>query len=171
MSNCRMNVYVASPLGYSDATRAWYQNTLLPAIAGTGVEVLDPWDEAWRPVLDPLPAIPSQAEYVSAWGDLNRRIGARNTQRIHQAHGVVAVLDGPDVDSGVAAEIGYATGLGRWVLGFRSNTRSRGDNPGCLVNLQVEHFIRTRGEIYTALDSLLVDLQARVSAFNASVSG
>ncbi len=166
MSASLLKVYVASLLGFSETTQSWYRSILLPALTGAGVEVLDPWDEEREP--DPLPSLPTHHEYVSAWQALNRMIGSHNTQLIHQAHGVVAVLDGPDVDSGTAAEIGYATALGRWVLGYRSDPRPRGDNPGCLVNLQVEYFIRMRGELYTSLDGLIRALKEKVSAFNAA---
>jgi len=37
---------------------------------------------------------------------------------------VVALLDGADVDSGVAFEIGYARGLGKPVLGVRTDYRT-----------------------------------------------
>ncbi|MEK7220715.1 MAG: nucleoside 2-deoxyribosyltransferase, partial [candidate division NC10 bacterium] len=103
-----LKVYVASPLGRSEATRSWYRETLLPALAACGVEVLDPWAEGERPEEESAggPDAGSIGERVSAWRDVNARIGLRNTRLIHQAHGLVAVLDGADVDSGTAAEIG-----------------------------------------------------------------
>lgn len=164
-----LKVYVASPLGRSEATRSWYRETLLPALAACGVEVLDPWAEGERPEQD-ISGVPDGAsvgEPMVAWRDVNARIGLRNTRLIHQAHGVVAVLDGPDVDSGTAAEIGYATALGRWVLGYRGDARQAGENPGCVVNLQVESFIRLRGEIYPSVDGLIGALKDKVAAFNA----
>jgi nucleoside 2-deoxyribosyltransferase len=84
---------------------------------------------------------------------------------------VVAVLDGADVDSGTAAEIGYATALGRWVLGYRGDRRPLGDTAGCLVNLQVEYFIRLKGDIYTSLDALVGALKEKVAAFAAAPAG
>ncbi len=172
MDNRVLKVYVAGPLGFSEATRAWYRETLLPALSSCGVEVLDPWDDAGRGplALPPAAAMGSVADYLSAWRAVNTRLALRNTQLIHQAHGVVAVLDGPDVDSGTAAEIGYATALGRWVLGYRGDTRQSGENAGCLVSLQLEYFIRLRGEIYPSLDGLLAALKEKVSGFNGSPS-
>jgi nucleoside 2-deoxyribosyltransferase len=64
---------------------------------------------------------------------------------IREAAGVLAVLDGYDVDSGTAAEIGYAAALGRPVVGLRSDLRITGDNEETLVNLQVEWFIAESG--------------------------
>ena len=173
MENRILKVYVASPLGFSEATRVWYRETFLPALRACGVEILDPWDEATCRELEPPPASDtgSVAEHVSDWREMNARIGRRNTQLIHQAHGVVAVLDGADVDSGTAAEIGYATALGRWVLGYRGDRRPRGDTPGALVNLQVEYFVRMKGDIYTSLDDLVGALKEKVGAFNGAPAG
>lgn len=46
-----------------------------------------------------------------------------------------------DVDSGTAAEIGFAYALGKPVVGWRSDCRQAGDNAASVVNLQVEHFL------------------------------
>jgi nucleoside 2-deoxyribosyltransferase len=68
---------------------------------------------------------------------------------------VVAILDGVDVDSGTAAEIGYAFAKGRPILGYRGDFRLSADNEGATVNLQVEYFIRqSGGDIVTAIEKL-----------------
>ncbi len=72
-------------------------------------------------------------------------IGARNAALIEAAAGVLAVLDGTDVDSGTAAEIGFAAALARPVVGVRLDLRQTGDNEAAVVNLQVEWFIRSSG--------------------------
>jgi nucleoside 2-deoxyribosyltransferase len=48
---------------------------------------------------------------------------------------VVAVLDGVDVDSGTAWEIGYAYAKGKPVIGLRTDFRTLSDG---VVNLMVE---------------------------------
>src|SRR4051794_21133183 len=60
---------------------------------------------------------------------------------IRLAAAVLAVLDGADVDSGTAAEIGYAAALGIPVVGLRTDLRVTGDNAATIVNLQVEFFL------------------------------
>jgi nucleoside 2-deoxyribosyltransferase len=72
-------------------------------------------------------------------------MGATNRRAIDAAQGVVAVLDGTDVDSGTAAEIGYAFARGKLIVGYRGDFRLSADNEGGLVNLQVEYFIRESG--------------------------
>jgi nucleoside 2-deoxyribosyltransferase len=58
---------------------------------------------------------------------------------------VFVVLDGVDVDSGSAAEVGYAFAKGKPILGYRGDFRLSADNEGSTVNLQVEYFIRQSG--------------------------
>jgi nucleoside 2-deoxyribosyltransferase len=58
---------------------------------------------------------------------------------------LIAVLDGVDVDSGTAAEIGFAYALGMRIFGLRTDFRLAGDNLGSIVNLQVQYFIEQSG--------------------------
>jgi hypothetical protein len=89
-------------------------------------------------------------------GGTNRRVGQRNAELIRNAVGVLAVLDGDDVDSGTAAEIGYAAALRRPIVGLRTDLRVSGDNEATLVNLQVEWFIfESGGTLTTALDDAI----------------
>ncbi|MDQ1253090.1 MAG: hypothetical protein QG646_2235 [Euryarchaeota archaeon] len=53
---------------------------------------------------------------------------------------VVAVLDGVDVDSGTAWEIGYAFARGKSVIGLRTDFRTLSDG---IVNLMVEMSLDT----------------------------
>jgi len=88
----------------------------------------------------------------AAWQALNPRIGAKNAAMIDAADMVLAVLDGADVDSGTAAEIGYACARSRPILGYRGDFRLSADNEGSVVNLQVEYFITASGgEIFTSV--------------------
>ena len=95
------------------------------------------------------------ADKKRAWGELNMVMGERNAGAIEGSDGVVAVLDGVDIDSGTASEVGYAFGLGKKIAGYRGDFRLSSDNEGCIVNLQVEYFIRkSGGEIVTTLEKL-----------------
>ena len=79
------------------------------------------------------------------WRRLNEEIGANNRTAIDGARGLVAILDGADVDSGTAAEIGYAFARGKLIVGYRGDSRVSADNEGGVINLQVEYFIRQSG--------------------------
>jgi nucleoside 2-deoxyribosyltransferase len=88
---------------------------------------------------------------------INIEIGKRNAAAIEKSIVIIALLDGGlDLDSGVAAEIGYAAGKGKTIIGIRSDFRVSGDNYGSTVNLQVEYFItRSGGTILPDIESLV----------------
>ena len=141
----RPRVYLASPLGFSQAGRLFYEMVLIPVVRDLGFEVLDPWASNDPTRIAAVAAMPPGPDRVDAWRALNLEIGAANRDAIDRADGVVAVLDGVDVDSGTAAEIGYAFARGRWIVGYRGDFRLSADNEGGIVNLQVEYFIRASG--------------------------
>ena len=130
------SVYVASALGFSAATRP-YNDELLAAVHDAGHEPIDPWS-------NPATADLDTADGTEALRAVNARIAAHNEASLRDCDAVLALLDGTDVDSGVAAEIGFAAALGKPVVGFRLDFRTAGDNAGSTVNLQVEHFPRHR---------------------------
>jgi nucleoside 2-deoxyribosyltransferase len=158
-------VYVASPFGFSPATSGFYEAELLAAIRAAGLEPLDPWaDPHAGDEIDAARALPVSESRNQALRAINRRLGAVNAANIRRADALLAVLDGVDVDSGTAAEIGFAAALGKPTVGLRLDTRQAGDNEGAVVNLQVEHFILTsQGQIVQSVPeaisllSLLLD--------------
>lgn len=153
-------VYVASPLGFTVPTRAFYTDTLLPAIAATGFTVLDPWAESEEAFARAFAISPGPGR-DEALRSANHDAGAANERLIRQSTCVFAVLDGEGVDSGTASEVGFAAALGRPVIGWRSDLRQAGDNSQTLVNLQVEHFVRSAG------GSLHLDLDTALTALGA----
>ena len=140
-----MRIYMASPLGFSEAGRHFYTSVLVPYVERLGYDVLDPWTLTDARNIEAVQKLPYGPERRDAWRTLNREIGANNRAAIDHAHGVVAVLDGVDVDSGTAAEIGYAFARGKLIVGYRGDFRLSADNEGSTVNLQVEFFIRESG--------------------------
>ncbi len=146
----KYRVYIASPLGFTTPTRVYYNSVLLPTLTSRGIEPLDPWscgdpevaailqmppgpeqDDAWSAFAAPRALAPSLKDYL----------GRRNAELIDTAAAIFAVLDGTDVDSGTAAEIGYGAAHGKPVVAWRSDLRLSADNAAALVNLQVEFFI------------------------------
>lgn len=129
-------VYVASPLGFTAATREYYERRVLRGLRDAGCEPLDPWAG------QDAPPDAAGGFALAAW---SLGVGQRNAQLIDESDAVLAILDGPDVDSGTAAEIGYAAARGKPIAGVRDDLRQTGDNPGVTVNLQVEYFIQSTG--------------------------
>ena len=148
-----MRIYTAGPLGFSESGRIFHEQ-IVGALAALGHSVLDPWSfEATR--IDAVQAMPYGQAKRDAWAKLNIEIGRRNTELIDQCDLVFAVLDGSDVDSGTASEIGYAYARGKRIIGYRGDFRLSADNEGATVNLQVEYFIReSGGNIVRALEAI-----------------
>jgi nucleoside 2-deoxyribosyltransferase len=150
-----MKIYMASPLGFSEAGRLFYDGTLIPEVVRLGFEVVDPWTLTDQAKMKAVQNMPYGQARRDAWRRLNVEIGGNNRAGIDRADMVLAVLDGVDVDSGTAAEIGYAFAKGKPILGYRGDFRVSADNEGSTVNLQVEYFIRqSGGDIVTKLADL-----------------
>jgi len=141
---------IASPLGFSEAGRHYYEQRYLPALI-EHVEPVDPW------------TLTEPAQFAAAVADdrvhaFGIEVGARNASAISSAHMLIAQLDGQEVDAGTAAEVGYAAALGLPCLAVRNDLRSSGE-PGMHVNLQLEAFIvLSGGFIAGSLDELVVRL-------------
>jgi nucleoside 2-deoxyribosyltransferase len=156
-----LKIYLAGPLGFSEAGRHFHNNVLIPRLEGLGHELLDPWTLTDAAAIDAVQALPYGTRRRDAWAALNVEIGATNTDAIDRCDLVFAVLDGTDVDSGTAAEIGYAFARGKPILGYRGDFRLAADNEGSTVNLQVEYFIRrSGGRIVSSLDEVAACLNA-----------
>jgi nucleoside 2-deoxyribosyltransferase len=140
-----VKVYVASPLGFADAGREFYYRRLLPMLRRAGHDVIDPWKSAAGAKIDRASRLPYGQARRHALAAANVAAARANQHAIDSADAVVAVLDGADVDSGTAAEIGYAFARGIPIVGYRSDVRLAGDNDGAVVNLQVEYFVRASG--------------------------
>lgn len=150
-----MKIYLAGPLGFSEAGRYFYEREFIPTVQAVGFLVLDPWKLTPQSEVDAVANMPEGPARREAWRKLDVKIAARNAAALDECDAVVAILDGVDVDSGTAAEIGYAFAKGKPILGYRGDFRLSADNEGATVNLQVEYFIRqSGGEIVTTIEKL-----------------
>jgi nucleoside 2-deoxyribosyltransferase len=140
-----LKIYTAGPLGFSEAGAAFHNDVILPELRRLGHEPLDPWTLTDAAKIAAVATMPYGAERRDAWTALNVEIGHNNRSAIDRCDLVFAVLDGTDVDSGTAAEIGYAFAKGKKIIGYRGDFRLSADNDGSTVNLQVEYFIRQSG--------------------------
>lgn len=150
-----MKIYIASPFGFSEAGRNFYYQVLVPRIESHGVEILDPWKLTDESKIAAVHKLPYGKQKRDEWKTLNKEIGKNNRMAIDTSNALFAVLDGVDVDSGTAAEIGYAYAKKKLILGYRGDFRLSADNEGSIVNLQVEFFIKdSGGEIITSIDNI-----------------
>ncbi len=156
-------IYLAGPLGFSEIGHL-AKSDLIRLLVVMDYEVIDPFALAPADEIALIRQLHSLDAQRAAWQNLNFRIGEINRKAIDDCDAVLAILDGTDVDSGTAAEIGYAYARGKPILGYRGDFRLAADNIGSTVNLQVEYFIVASGgsivtkiaDIFDALSRLPV---------------
>ena len=148
-------VYLAGPSGFTEPGRRWHGDVLRPAVEAAGFAALDPWEEG-AALFEHALTLDDGPERLAALAHANREAARRNVDLIRGAAAVLALLDGVDVDSGTAAEIGYAAALGTPVIGLRTDVRLSGDNAATTVNLQVEFFLTA---VCTDVESSILELR------------
>lgn len=155
--------YLAGPLGFSESGRLFHNTVLIPLVLESRFDIRDPWALAPIELIRAVTALPLGEEKKKEWAKVNAVIGRNNAALIEESDLIIAVLDGADVDSGTASEIGYGAALQKPTIGYRSDFRLSADNEGSMVNLQVEYFVRLwGGEIVTNMESLKLALTKRV---------
>lgn len=165
----RPRIYLASPLGFAESTRA-FMDQLVTSLR-EHVDIENPWDDTrFEDEFIEIASLAAHEDRVSRLQRINTELGRANTERIDRSDAVFAILDGVDVDSGTAAEIGYAFARGKRVCGLRTDFRLAGDNHGAIVNLQVQYFIQQSGGAVVTSADTLVDLARDLAAAKGSAS-
>jgi nucleoside 2-deoxyribosyltransferase len=152
-----MKVFLASPLGFAESSKPFI-TTLQQKLVSLQFEPVDPWSLSPDLEQELIKArhIESTLLRKAKLHELSMEIAERNFRTLQSCDGVLAILDGVDVDSGTASEIGCAFALGKKrINGYRGDFRRSGENDGVIVNLQVQYWIeQSGGKIYTSLDAL-----------------
>jgi nucleoside 2-deoxyribosyltransferase len=141
-------VYLAGPSGFTAPGLMWHNEILVPRINAAGLIGKDPWANQ-SAIHDVLTTMPFGVERREQLRIANLDQGRYDLQLIRESRAILAVLDGCDVDSGTALEIGYGFALGLLIVGLRTDIRGSGDNEGSEVNLMIETCIADSGGIYT----------------------
>ena len=79
---------------------------------------------------------------------------SRRMESIDGCDAVVAIVDGPDADSGTCVEIGYAKGRGKTVIGVRTDFRGSEDHGLNLMITNICTHLVTAPSTATTLDQL-----------------
>jgi nucleoside 2-deoxyribosyltransferase len=106
----------------------WHHDVLMPAVAAAGLTPVSPWGKFMDEFDAAFAMVPGPAR-TAVFADLDKRVGEANAKMIETSAGILAQLDGVDVDSGTASEIGYGSALGLFISGVRTcrwSTSSRG---------------------------------------------
>ena len=125
-------VYLAAPL-FSEAELD-FNRMLRDEIKSSGFKVFLPQEDS---------------NNVKDRDDRQMIIFSKNEAAIKSSDIIVAVVDGADVDSGTAWEIGYAYALGKSILGLRTDFRTLGIEG--TVNLMIER----SAELFASIPELL----------------
>jgi len=157
----KKELYVASYLGFSEAGRHFMYDKLIPAIQEEGFGVIDPWKLTNQDYVNFVLSIPDTFPGKrDALREMDDNIGRNNEKAIDRAHGIVAVLDGAEIDSGVVSEVMYGGSKGKRTLGYRSDFRLASENLGVPINLQFHYFLKKyKGMIVPSLEELRRNLR------------
>lgn len=133
-----MRVYFAGPL-FTQAELTW-NRAVADRLRVGGHEILLPQDDC--AVCFP-PHVPADA--TIDW----RRVVDICIEDIEKADALVAVLDGPDPDSGTCFEVGYAFKKGVPIIGVRTDLRpgevvEKGMN--AMLAMSCAHVVKLQGE-------------------------
>jgi nucleoside 2-deoxyribosyltransferase len=154
-----MKIYLAAPL-FSEAD-LMYNSLLFDEMIVRGHEVYAPQKND---------AINDKTNFADSIMIYNG-----DKEQLDWADCLVAVLDGPVIDPGVAAEIGYFAAQGKLILGLYTDSRdcSKGyfneqkiitldipmENQFSYANLFVVGAVKENGQIFTSRDDLLAYLE------------
>jgi nucleoside 2-deoxyribosyltransferase len=140
----KAKIYLAGSL-FTMAERNWNER-LAKAFRDRGYHVILPQEEADRHLGG------AQPDFGAIVGDCLS--GIRSSDLI------VAILDGPDVDSGTAFECGYAHAIGKPLVGVRTDLRSGGEEKG--LNAMLSRSLRGLVQVCAtkSLDQLVTDVIA-----------
>ena len=151
-----MKAYIAGPL-FTRGERDFCRR-VKTVVQSAGIEPLWPWELC-------------DQRTVNGHSNGNATIFDSNMQALDNSDLVVAILDGPDVDSGTAWEIGYSYSKNIPVIGIRTDLRNAGENGHSKVNLMIYHvvkeFVRSEEELEAALNRLKdgIESQEKLDGF------
>jgi len=139
-----MKVFIAGPL-FSQAERE-FNVRVEEELRRHGFETFLPQRDVGR--LDELLAKEGERAY--------RMIFDRDLKGLDQADVVVAILDGPDVDSGTAFEVGYAFAKGKPVVGLKTDMRvfARAEEVNNMLAQGVKALAKNVDEVISMLKKL-----------------
>jgi nucleoside 2-deoxyribosyltransferase/SAM-dependent methyltransferase len=138
-------IYLATSL-FTAAEQA-FAAALTAEIEALGLEVYYPWRDAGDEAL--------MAAWGEDWAQINAEIARRNLRAIESCSSVVAVVEGADVDAGVAMELGYAHALAKPIQLLRTDWRTQGPRVGP-VNIMLG---MAAAAFHTSVESLLAGLR------------
>ncbi|UCH89793.1 MAG: nucleoside 2-deoxyribosyltransferase [Thermoplasmata archaeon] len=156
--NQNLKIYLASPLGFTESTKEFMEG-MVKILELKDFEVLNPWTFISDNEFKKAEEIKDIDKRREEFKKIDKKIAKDNEDAIRESDMLFAILDGTDVDSGTASEIGFAFGLGKKIYGYRGDFRQSGDNEGVIINLQVQHWIEeSGGRIFFSINEIKEEL-------------
>jgi nucleoside 2-deoxyribosyltransferase len=116
---------------------------------------LDPWDHTLHSAIEKAGPVREWSSRSRAFKEIAVRIGKINEDLIRSCDIVLGILDGTELDSGTASEIGFAA-LGKTCYGLRIDFRECGEFDGQPFNLQVLYRIESSGgTLFRRIDDIV----------------
>ncbi|MHA1791225.1 MAG: nucleoside 2-deoxyribosyltransferase [Promethearchaeota archaeon] len=140
-------IYLANCLGFSQLLKKSLEH-VVSLLKNKGYEVIEPFtlNQKYDKEIGQVYRGKNIEDIQARLKILNEKIAENNEKGILKSDILLALLDGgKDVDSGVAAEIGFAFASNKTILALRMDFRPGGDNMASEINLQVEYFIKKSG--------------------------
>jgi len=138
--SAKHTLYFAGPL-FTQGERDWNAN-VVSELRFAGYEVLLPQEQA--------------AVIVKSTGGLTveerDNLFQKAVSSVQQTDAVIAILDGPDADSGTCFECGYAFSQNKPIIGVRTDLRFAGDDKDRATNLMLGQ--SARDFVLLGLDAL-----------------
>jgi nucleoside 2-deoxyribosyltransferase len=147
-------IYLASPYGFTDSGIYFMNEVMIPMLKKANYEVLNPWGllPEFKKELEEAMKLKDPVKIQEKFQEILSSAASRDLKLVDECDFLLAVLDGSDVDSGVALEIGYAYVKGKKMIGYRSDTRQSGDIAPLKVNVMIEDCIRnTGGQLFAGI--------------------
>ena len=139
-----LKIFISAPL-FTVAERE-FNRKLAEGLTAAGYAVLLPQDRC-KPVHGDLEAV-----FQQCLSDLD------------DADLIVAVLDGPDVDSGTSFEVGYAFAKNKPVIGIRTDFRtSQGDGPNVMLRYSLSYIGASAMD--ASMNEILPDVVQAIKSF------
>jgi nucleoside 2-deoxyribosyltransferase len=158
----RGGVYLAGPSGFFEAGLRWHNTVVVPKVVAAGLTPMDPWSDQ-SAITGVMNAMEFGPERRAALQEANLVQGRYDLQLIMESEAMLASLDGPDVDSGTAVEIGFGFARGLLIVGLRTDIRRSADNEGSIVNPMIETCLADSGGILTnSLDTAVTFIADRL---------
>ncbi len=145
--------YVASPYGFAEGTKYWYDKVFLPLVSKY-IEPIDPWKFDVKPILEA-----DENDKPGLWMDFGD-----NFYEIikSEAKLLIAILDQEPPDIGTVCEVVWASANGIPVIGYRNDVRTSGEK-GNPYNLMLMAAIRkNNGVAVSNLNQLETELKKLV---------